>query len=215
MGSVLIAVVAAGCGFVPMPPPAGDGDRVEPRRAPRAHRVQWRDSVAIGEPASGSLLRGVRLPAEGRGFFTWDPIRKRSPNRDWRRWGTDELVRTLLAALRDFHADHPQAPRVGVGDLSLRHGGDFGPEVSGGIGHATHQNGLDADLYYPRVDHAERAPTSTDQVDVGLSQALVDLFVTAGAVRIYVGPNLPLAGPPEIVEAIPNHDNHLHVRIAG
>ena len=29
---------------------------------------------------------------------------------------------------------------------------------------------------------------------------------------IYVGPNLALAGPPEVVTPLVNHDNHLHVR---
>ena len=30
---------------------------------------------------------------------------------------------------------------------------------------------------------------------------------------IYVGPNLPLDGPPQIVTPLVNHDNHMHVRI--
>jgi Penicillin-insensitive murein endopeptidase len=187
-------------------------DRPE-RRAPP--RIQWRDSVAVGLPEAGRLERGVRLPPEGRTYFTWDPIKKRAPNRGWRRWGTDELVRTTLGVLRDFRRKFPAAPRIGVGDLSRPHGGDFGAEVSGGIGHATHQNGLDVDLYYPRLDRAERAPTSVDQVDVRLSQALVDLFVEAGATVIYTGPSLPLTGPAEIVQPLVDHDNHVHVRIAG
>jgi murein endopeptidase len=117
--------------------------------------------------------------------------------------------------LRRFGERFPDAPRIGVGDLSRRHGGDFGPEISGGIGHATHQNGLDVDVYYPRLDRAERAPTAIDQVDWRLSQALVDLFLATGATVIYVGPNTGLGGPVEIVQPLVNHDNHLHVRIAG
>ncbi len=95
----------------------------------------------------------------------------------------------------EFGRAHPNAPRVGVGDLSLPEGGYFGREVSGGIGHATHQNGLDVDVYYPRLDRRERPPRTVAQVDVGLAQELVDMFVAAGAVTIYVGPNLPLTGP--------------------
>jgi hypothetical protein len=41
----------------------------------------------------------------------------------------------------------------------------------------------------------------------------VGLPVRAGAVTVYVGPNTGLTGPPEVVQAIPYHDNHLHVRI--
>ena len=176
-------------------------------------RIDWRDSVAVGTPADGALERGVRLPAQGAGFFTWDPILHRSPDRDWRRWGADELVRTTLEVLREFRRRHPGAPRVGIGDLSLREGGYFGPEVSGGIGHATHQNGLDVDVYYPRLDRRERPPERVDQVDLRLAQELVDLFVEAGALTVYTGPNLGLEGPPGVVTPLVNHDNHLHARI--
>jgi murein endopeptidase len=156
----------------------------------------------------------VKLPAEGVHYFTWDPIRKRQPNRAWRRWGTDELVRTTLRVVREFGSAHPGAPRIGIGDLSRPHGGDFGPRY-GYPGHATHQNGLDVDVYYPLRNGAERAPLSVGQVDRGLSQDLVDRFVAAGAVRVFVGPSTGLTGPPGIVQAIPLHDNHLHVRISG
>jgi murein endopeptidase len=188
---------------------------------PEAHRpaageprVQWRESVAVGAPEAGRLVRGVRLPAEGRAYFTWDPVLRRRPDRDWRRWGTAMLVRTTLDVVREFRRRNPGAPRVGIGDLSLPEGGYFGPEVSGGIGHATHQNGLDVDVYYPRLDRRERPPEAVDHVDVQLAQELVDLFVAAGATTIYVGPNLPLRGPPEVVTPLVNHDNHLHVRIS-
>jgi Penicillin-insensitive murein endopeptidase len=180
----------------------------------RDERIRWRRSVAVGLPEAGSLLRGVRLPAEGGHYFTWDPIERRQPNRGWRRWGTDDLVGSTLHVIRAYARAHPSAPRVGIGDLSRPHGGDFGPRF-GGIGHATHQNGLDADVYYPLRGGGERAPLSVDEIDLRLAQELVDRFVAAGAVRVYVGPNTGLTGPPEIVQAIPNHDDHLHVRIAG
>jgi murein endopeptidase len=192
----------------------GEPGPVEPVAEPPQPRVEWRDSTAIGQPEAGRLIEGVRLPAEGRTYFTWDPVLKRSPNRDWRRWGTDELVRTTLRIVREFERRHPDAPRVGIGDLSLPRGGYFGPEVSGGIGHATHQNGLDVDIYYPRLDRRERPPRTVDQVDLVLAQELVDLFVEAGATTIYTGPNLPLRGPPGVVTPLVNHDNHLHARIA-
>jgi murein endopeptidase len=189
-------------------------DRVE-TATPQRPAIEWRDSVALGLPQAGGLERAVQLPAAGRAYFTWDPVLKRRPNRGWRRWGTDDLVRTTLAVIRRFRRLHPGAPRVGIGDLSRRHGGDFGAEVGGGIGHATHQNGLDVDVYYPRLDRAERAPSAVDQIDLQLSQALVDLFVAAGATVVYVGPNTGLEGPPAIVQPLVNHDNHLHARMAG
>ncbi len=181
------------------------------RDDPMAERIEWRDSVAVGEPEAGSLVRGVKLPASGRGYFTWDPIQRERPSRGWRRWGTDKLVRTVRGVMRDFHRDHSKV-RVGVGDLSRPRGGDFGPQY-GFIGHATHQNGLDVDVSYPRLDRRERPPERVDQVDLELSQELVDRFLAAGAETIYVGPNTPLTGPANVVRPAVNHDNHLHARI--
>ena len=128
--------------------------------------VQWHHSTALGTYSSGALAGGVRLPPAGRAFLTWDPVLRRSPNRAWRRFGTDRLVRTVLTVARDFHAAHPRAPRLLVGDLSRPHGGDFGPRF-GYIGHASHQNGLDVDVYYPRADRRELAPRDARDIDRG------------------------------------------------
>jgi murein endopeptidase len=182
----------------------------EPRDEPSP--VRWRDSRAVGLPHDGRLVGGVRLPAEGETFFTWDPVLHRSPSRAWRRYGTDRLVRVLLTVLRRYAADHPLAARVGVGDLSRPRGGDFGPRF-GLPGHVSHQNGLDVDVYYPRLDGHERPPKRPSEIDPRLAQALVDLFVRAGAERVFVGPNTGLRGPRGVVEELAHHDNHLHVRL--
>ena len=206
------------------PPPLDGGpdsdreSREPPRRSAKADsdkpRIDWRRSRAVGLPSAGSLERGVKLPFGGANYFTWDPIQKESPNRGWRRWGTDRLVRTTLRVVREFAAAHPKAPRIGIGDLGRPNGGDFGPRY-GLPGHASHQNGLDVDLYYPRLDRREAAPLGPDQIDRGLSQDLVDRFVRAGAEVIFVGPSTGLGGPPGVVVPLINHDNHLHVRLPG
>jgi len=141
-------------------------------------------------------------------------VLRRSPDRGWRRWGTDRLVRTVLRVVRSYADAHPSAPRVGIGDLSRPHGGDFGPRF-GGIGHASHQNGLDVDVFYPRRDGMERAPERIGQIDRRLSQDLVDRFVAAGAARVFVGPHTGLTGPPAIVQPLVHHDNHLHFRLGS
>jgi murein endopeptidase len=208
---------AARRGAVTASPPLADAPDPEPA-APRpksrpAERIRWRRSVAAGVPAAGRLIRGVRLPSAGEHFLTWDPVRRRSPNRWWRRYGTDRLVRMILSVVREFAAAHPEAPRIAIGDLSRPRGGDFGPRF-GYIGHASHQNGLDVDVYYPRADGRERAPRYASQIDRRLSQELVDRFVAKGASAIFVGPATGLRGPPDVVQALVNHDNHLHVRIS-
>ena len=172
-------------------------------------RVHWRHSLSLGQPDHGTLVRGVPLPAQGPTFFTWDPILHRSPDRRWRRYGNDRLVRIVLSVLAGYARAHPLARRVGIGDLSRPHGGYFGPK------HVSHQNGLDVDVYYPRLDGRERPPVRAAQIDRPLAQDLLDRFLAAGAVRIFVGPNTHLRGPPSVVRIPWNHDNHMHVRIAG
>ncbi len=217
VSSTAIVVVIAG--YEPPPPvprvvlptPTPTPKPKPVKRKPPA--IKWRSSVALGSPSAGRLRNAVRLPAGGREFVSWDPVRKRTPNRGWRRNGTDDLVRILLRVTREFGAAHPSAPRIVIGDLSRPHGGDFGRRF-GPLGHVSHQNGLDADVYYPRRDRRERAPLRVAQVDRKLAQDLVDRFVEAGAQKVFVGPNLDLRGPPGIVAPLPNHDNHLHVRIS-
>ena len=223
---VLLAVVAlaalgaaslasperSGLALVPIGSPDGEGLAVSPPPAPRYERVRWRRSTPVGTHVAGALRDGVRLPAEGRDFYSWDPVKRRSPNRWWRRWGSDRLVRTVLAVAREFSAAHPGAARIGVGDLSRHRGGDFGIRF-GPSGHASHQNGLDVDVYYPRADGRERAPRFASEINRELSQELVDRFLAHGAQVIFVGPNTGLIGPPDRVQALVNHDNHLHVRL--
>lgn len=193
---------------VPLAETGGETDRPESNRP----KVEWRNSNSTGTHSAGSLEEGVLLPARGPGWFTWDPILRHSPNRAWRRWGSDRLLGSTLKALRAFRLDHPAAPRVAIGDLSRPQGGDFGPRF-GSIGHASHQNGLDVDIYYPRRDRRLRPPDSADQVNLELAQSLVDRLVAAGAEKVFVGPSLGLTGPADIVVPLVNHDNHLHVRL--
>jgi murein endopeptidase len=174
--------------------------------------IAWRHSRAVGTPSAGRLVRGVQLPVEGRDFWTYDWGTRLSPNRPWRRWGTDRLVRTLLDVIAGYRAAHPEAPRVGIADLSRKHGGPFGRNF-GGLGHASHQNGLDVDVLYPRRDRRERLPWHPGLVDQELSQDLVDRFVDAGAVVVFTGPRLDLHGPSGVVVKLAHHDNHIHVRV--
>ena len=114
----------------PQSAPADERRSDRPREpVDRWPRPRWRDSAALGVPEGGRLARGVRFPREGRHFFTWDPVERESPNRPWRRWGTDDLVRLVLDVLADHRRAYPRAPRLGVGDLSRPHWGRLRPAV--------------------------------------------------------------------------------------
>ena len=188
--------------------PVGVSERGRPAEA----GIVWRRSRAVGKPNHGRLLGGVELPAAGTLFVSVDPVTGTSPNRAWRRYGTDRLLRVLLRVAEEHAAAHPGAARLVIGDLSRPHGGRFGPEY-GGDGHRSHQNGLDADVYYPRRDGLERIPRRVGQADRRLAQELVDRFVRAGAQYVFVGPRTGLRGPTKVVMTLANHDDHLHVRI--
>jgi murein endopeptidase len=178
--------------------------------------ILWRRSVAAGATNDGFLVRGVQLPAAGVDFFTWDPVLGRYPNRAWRRWGADTTIRVLLKVLAAYRDANPGAPRVGIADISRPNGGPFGSHY-GGLGHASHQNGLDIDIYYPRLDRQEKSITAVSQIDSDLARDLLRRFVKAGSVYVFVGPSTGLTrGGRQTgrkVQRLVHHDDHMHVRL--
>lgn len=184
--------------------------------------IAWRRSRALGASFAGTLVDGVKLPHEGVNFFTWDPVAWEKTNPLERRYGTDRLIRTILEVAEAHAAANPGAPRLAIGDLSRPEGGSFDARHGiveefgtggGALGHVSHQNGLDVDVYYPRRDRRERGPGSLEQVDVELAQDLVDRFVAAGAQLVFVGPRTGLTGLAGVVAPAPRHDDHMHVRL--
>lgn len=180
--------------------------------APEESQPEPARSVAVGEPWNGRLVNGVQLPEAGPDFLSWDAILRQMPDRPERRWGTDALILILERVTREFHQAHPDAPPILIGDLSRQHGGFFGREY-GGLGHASHQNGRDADVMYPRKDRLLRGAVRASQVDRVLAQDLVNRFVAAGAQKVFVGPHVGLTGKRGVVTVLAYHDDHLHVRI--
>ncbi len=194
----------------PVLPPAAPTPTTEPV-GPRPAAVRWRKSRSSGPHTSGRLRGAVQLPSSGVHFTTWDPILRRSPNRHWRRWAHDRALKTTLRIIKAHRKANPGAPRLLIGDISRPRGGDFGIAF-GRPGHASHQTGLDVDIYYPRKDRRELVPTRVRQIDLALSQDLVNRFVSAGATYVFVGPNTGLKGRRGVVVPLAHHDNHIHVR---
>jgi len=171
-------------------------------------------SIAVGAPNRGRLVNGLQLPESGPDWVTWDVGTGASPSRPDRRWGTDRLLAFLIAVLHDYRAANPGAPPVVIGDLSRPYGGPFGSQ-EGGLGHVSHQNGLDVDVLYPRADRQPLPPNGVHEVDRPLAQDLVNRFVARGAQFAFVGLHIGIGGPPAIVQRIAHHDGHVHVRIAN
>jgi murein endopeptidase len=170
------------------------------------------ESRALGLTNHGRLACGVQLPAETDALVTWDGVLGRSPNRGWRRWGTRKLVDTVERLSVDYGVRFPIGPRLVVADMSRPHGGQFGVEF-GGVGHASHQNGLDVDIYYPRRDGLEMPPEKPSLIDRRRAQWLVNR-VARTAHFVFIGPNTGLKPPNRRVQYLPSyHDNHFHLRI--
>jgi murein endopeptidase len=166
-------------------------------------------SRAIGLPQHGRLKCGVQLPVATVDLTTWDNALQRPLNRPWRRWGTEELVAKVEKIAADYRARY--ATRIVVGDLSRTHGGVFDQRY-GGSGHNSHQNGLDADIYYPREDRLELPPFAIRDVDRGRAQWLVDRAARDAQLE-FVGPHVGLHRTNSRVQYLVAHDNHLHLRI--
>lgn len=169
--------------------------------------VDWHTATSVGLPYSGRLVDGTQLPHAGADWVTWNPNTDSVPNLRHRLYGNERTIRAILSVVGGYRNAHPDAPRVVIGDISLRDGGRMDQHVS-------HQNGLDVDVYYPRLDRYLSAPISTSQVDRALTQDLLDRFVAVGAQVIFVGFGTGLRGPSGVVVPYPNHENHMHVRFA-
>jgi murein endopeptidase len=166
-------------------------------------------SQAIGTPQHGRLKCGVQLPVATDDLTTWDNALQRPFNRPWRRWGTDRLIARVEQLAAEYHAHF--GTRIVVGDLSRTNGGIFDQRY-GGSGHNSHQNGLDADIYYPRRDRLELPPFAVADVDRIRAQWLVDRAAKR-AHFVFIGPHVGLHRTNRHVQYLVAHDNHLHLRI--
>ena len=193
----------------------GGLDPASPKRSPRtaprreaSPEIEWHNATSVGLWWNGSLIAGSQLPVEGADWVTWNPITDRVANAPRRLYGNERTIRTLISVIEEYRSANPGAPRVVVGDISFEGGGPMDAHVS-------HQNGLDVDIYYPRLDGVLRAPRSPRAVDRRLAQVLLDRFVHAGAKIVFVGFSTGLQGAPEVVVPYPNHENHMHVRFSA
>jgi penicillin-insensitive murein endopeptidase len=103
---------------------------------------------SIGFYANGSLKNPKNLSLEGEGFV------KLFRERD-RAWGNDQLIEVITDTATFLKQSFPDGERLQVGDLSQKIGGKIS-------GHNSHQNGLDVDLVYFRVNHQEQEIDQTN-----------------------------------------------------
>jgi peptidoglycan hydrolase-like protein with peptidoglycan-binding domain len=123
-------------------------------------------------------------------------------------WGTGAAIGQLEAAAASF-AGTGQG-RVPVGDVSLEHGGDI-------AGHASHEVGLDVDIWPIRTDNAQctagRITWQSSTYDRAATRTLVQAVRSraSGHVKLIFF-NDPVLVQEGLTQSYPNHDNHIHIR---
>ncbi len=189
--------------------------------------TQGRIEQAIGFYANGSLINASALPDQGDGFVKLF----RSRNRPW---GTDDILSLFQWTAAEMQKRFPGGERLQVGDIANKKGGSTG-------GHDSHQNGLDMDIVYFRVNHKEILDTSTfaesfvshgkvtANFDTARNWETLKLLVSSKWVnRVFmdqaikkefcryaksIGESLRETETLRRMRPWPNHDDHFHLRI--
>ncbi len=157
-------------------------------------------SRATGTASSGGLFCGQLLDASNELWVTYNPVTGAYPNAAARRWGTDTMLAAIEVVTLAYWRKFRTAPRVVIGDISLRRGGRFGV-------HASHQQGLDVDVYYPLRGR---------RIDRVRSQWLVERFAAERAQVVYVGTGVGLRRSRRNIRYLGyGHETHFHVRLVG
>jgi penicillin-insensitive murein DD-endopeptidase len=184
---------------------------------------------AVGFYSDGTLTQAMALPDKGDGFM------KLFLSRD-RAWSTFDLQAVIATAAAKVRHEFPKSERLQVGDMSNRAGGSIGR-------HASHQNGLDSDIAYLRVNRREQAIEHngfdeafvkngklTENFDIPRNWKLLQILTnTSRVTRIFVDPVIKKSfceyakatgqfqSNQETLRALrpwPNHDDHFHVRLS-
>ncbi|WP_419993712.1 penicillin-insensitive murein endopeptidase [Streptomyces boninensis] len=123
-------------------------------------------------------------------------------------WGTAAAIAELEEAAKNFGSSGNG--EIPVGDASFEHGGDI-------AGHASHEVGLDIDLWPVRTDSAQctgsRITWRSAAYDRAATRELVKALRAAAPGHIrYVWFNDPTLINEGLTSSYTGHDNHLHIR---
>src|SRR5262245_37367361 len=161
-------------------------------RVPRDYLLseELKGRMRAAQPPVDTL---ARLPADG--LYSY--------GEDARRYGIRQAVEALMEVGRIWQL-RGNKPHLGVGDISLKGGGDI-------TGHESHEKGVDIDIR-PLKSNGEPGPITYQEplYSHNLTQELIDLLHANGKLAV----QLILFNDPNAkgVQHFAGHDNHLHVR---
>lgn len=148
---------------------AADGDMNVPSEQPSARRepARWHEQKtpakgepsAIGEYSAGCLRGAASLALDGAGYQVMHPSRLRY-------FGHPDLVSFVEGLGRAAHAQGLVS--VLVGDLSQPRGG----RATGG--HASHQSGLDVDVWYAHPRQAQKRALTQGECESSSARSVLD-----------------------------------------
>jgi penicillin-insensitive murein endopeptidase len=141
-----IAFVAAVLLAVSVPAAAANPGLEDWSKPPRAARGEPR---IFGGPAAGCIAGAVPLASDGVGYQTIRNSRNRH-------WGHPQTVRYMTELGQKL--DRAGFPPIYVGDMSQPRGGPMA------FGHASHQTGLDVDIWFSLLPKAALPPAQREQV---------------------------------------------------
>ncbi len=160
------------------------------------------DDGVVGATTWRNLLWHYTLPS-------WVNLCDKDPDGNTgANWGTGSTIGQLEAAAASF-AGTGQG-KVPVGDISWEHGGDI-------AGHASHELGVDVDVWPIRTDNAQctagRITPASAAYDQAATRQLVQAIRAAApghVVLIYFNDRQLINEG--LTSSYPNHDNHMHIR---
>lgn len=164
-------------------------------RAFQAHKGLAVDGVVGPQTWTALTAHFEPLPNTGPGWYRYYTSNTTG------NWGTSHTIATLKQVLAQWN-DLGTGMRIGVGDISLQHGGPI-------PGHASHQKGYDVDFRIMRADGKEIPVWYWDAAySRSLTQKLVNLLQATGEIEVIFFNDPQIKG----VTAWPGHDSHMHVR---
>ncbi len=140
---------------------------------------------------------------------SWSNLCDQNPDGNtYANWGTGSTIGQLEAAAASF-ATTGQG-KVPVGDISNEHGGDIS-------GHASHELGVDVDVWPIRTDSAQctaaRITWQSSTYDRNATRQLVQAVRAAAPGQVaLIYFNDPVLINEGLTTQYANHDNHLHIR---
>jgi len=116
-------------------------------------------TTSVGYYSQGSIREASALPLQGTGFV------KIFANRA-RYYGSAEITSLIVDSAKELQKRFPSPDRIQIADLSAQKGGFIG-------GHVSHQNGLDADIAFIRLNQTEQPPRFDQTKNHGFQEVFV------------------------------------------